>query len=412
MSAPGQIGEAPAVGWSVNLSPEVLSRLQIDALEAFKALPRRGLEIGGLLLGRAGSSQIYIEGYVPVESGHHSGPSYRLSESDRAAFAAAFEEHPGTVGIYRTQTRSEVLELEKDDLELFHFFFNGPGGVFLLIHPATRKTELFQPGSQVLPQVSPKPATRKLPLPGKPARRPVLPLATAAICVFLGVVAGIALTHFHSTVASTVVAAPRVDLDVQRVGEAVRLGWDRNSPLVRSATSTLTGCSVKVHGLKATPTVIHANARGTYTNAYTPTLNAAPGHLSDQQKHAIAEAHASHQAQTGINAMLGAAVGGQGVVTKGDYVGQATLPNIKAAGKKMDFGPGYKLKSMKPDLHSNVKLQSGGFVYGVLGAGGWDFYYQASLAVKGKAVQKGAFKHGTKALINEEAVLGPPTQIF
>jgi hypothetical protein len=175
-------------------------------------------------------------------------------------------------------------------------------------------------------------------------------------------------------------------------------------------TSTLTGCSVKVHGLKATPTVIHANARGTYTNAYLPTFNATAG--DDQQKHATAEAHASHQAQTGINAMLGAAVAGQGVVTKADYVGQATLPNIKAAGKKMQFGQGYKLKWIKPDLHSNVKLQSGGFVYGVLGAGGWDFYYQASLVVKGKAVQKGAFKHGTKPMINEEVVLGAPTHIF
>jgi hypothetical protein len=177
-------------------------------------------------------------------------------------------------------------------------------------------------------------------------------------------------------------------------------------------TSTLTGCSVKVHGPKATPTVIHANARGTYTNAYQPTFNAAPGHLSDKQKHALAEAHGSHQAQTGINAMLGAAVPGQGVVTKADYVGQATAQNIKTAKKTMAVGPDYKVKSLKPDLHNNLKLQSGGFVYGVHGAAGWDVYYQASVVVTGTAVQKGLFKHGTKNLMNEEVVLGPPTQIF
>ncbi len=177
-------------------------------------------------------------------------------------------------------------------------------------------------------------------------------------------------------------------------------------------TSTLTGCTVKAHGPKATPTVIHANARATYTNAYQPTFNAAPGHLSDKQKHALAEAHGSHQAQTGINAMLGAAVAGQGVVTKADYVGQATAQNIKAAKKTLDVGAGYKVKKLKPDLHNNLKLQSGGFVYGVLGAGGWDIYYQASVVVTGSAVEKGLFKHGTKNLMNEEAVLGPPTQVF
>ena len=177
-------------------------------------------------------------------------------------------------------------------------------------------------------------------------------------------------------------------------------------------TSTLTGCSVKVHGPKATPTVIHANARGTYNNAYQPTFNAAPNHLSDKQKHALAEAHGSAQAQAAINGMLGAAVAGQGLVTKADYVGQVTPAAIKTAGKNLDVGDKYKVKKVKPDLFNNLKLQSGGFVYGVRGAGGWDFYYQASLVVTGTAVKKALFSSGSKTLMNEEVVLGPPTRIF
>lgn len=177
-------------------------------------------------------------------------------------------------------------------------------------------------------------------------------------------------------------------------------------------TSTLTGCSVKVHGPKATPTVIHANARGTYGNSYQPTFNAAAGHLSDKQKHALAEAHASIQAQTAINGMLGGAVAGQALVTKADYVGQATAPAIKTAGKNLDVGGDYKVKKVKADLYNNLKLQSGGFVYGVRGAAGWDFYYQASLVVTGTAVKKAFFSRGSKTLMNEEVVLGPPTHIF
>ena len=177
-------------------------------------------------------------------------------------------------------------------------------------------------------------------------------------------------------------------------------------------TSTLTGCSVKVHGPKATPTVIHANARGTYTGAYTTSSGAAPAHLDDKARHALAEAHATIQAQASIDTMLGAVVAGQGVVRKTDYVGQATLPNIKAAKKTFDAGRDYKVKKLAPDLFNGVKLQSGGFVYGVLKATGWEFYYQASIVVTGKAVKKGLLASGSKPLINEELVLGPPTQIF
>src|SRR5579863_748149 len=114
-------------------------------------------------------------------------------------------------------------------------------------------------------------------------------------------------------------------------------------------TSTLTGCSVRAHGPKATPAVIDANARTTYTNSYQPTFNAAAAHLSDPQKHALAEAHGSAQAQAAITLMLGAAVVGQGVVTKADYVGQATAQNIQAAKKTLDVGAGYKVKKLKPE---------------------------------------------------------------
>ena len=131
-----------------------------------------------------------------------------------------------------------------------------------------------------------------------------------------------------------------------------------------------------------------------------------------QAKHALAEAHGSHQAQAAINLMLGPPVPLQGVVTKGDYVGQATAQNIRAAKTTLDVGADYKISKIAPDLHNNVKLQSGGFVYGTLKNNVWDVFYQATVAVTGTAVKKGLFDRGSKPLINEEVVLGPPTQIF
>src|SRR5947208_14914957 len=77
-----QIPEKPI---SIQLSLDVISRMNGPILEAFNALPRRGLEIGGLLLGRVerGSpAKVIIEDFEAVESEHLHGPSYTLSARD------------------------------------------------------------------------------------------------------------------------------------------------------------------------------------------------------------------------------------------------------------------------------------------------------------------------------------------
>src|SRR5258708_34337149 len=55
--------------------------------EGFKALPRRGLEIGGLLIGTARAAGnltvVDVDDFEPVESEHATGPSYVLSDADR-----------------------------------------------------------------------------------------------------------------------------------------------------------------------------------------------------------------------------------------------------------------------------------------------------------------------------------------
>src|SRR5438270_11484288 len=96
----------PKSAVSIHLSLDVVSRLGLEAMEAFKAVPRRGLEVGGLLVGRReipdGRGSIYIHGFEPVESEQSTGPSYRLSESALRQFDEALARDPDAGGRYRT----------------------------------------------------------------------------------------------------------------------------------------------------------------------------------------------------------------------------------------------------------------------------------------------------------------------
>jgi len=130
---------ALTIEWPLSL----LERLGLDALEAFKSLPRRGLEIGGLLLGSVrtsdGHTTVRIADYQPVPSEHRFGPSYVLSEVDLAAFDEIFARHPEAVGMYRTDTHSNSLTLQKDTGSIFQRHFMAPESILLLVHPASRK---------------------------------------------------------------------------------------------------------------------------------------------------------------------------------------------------------------------------------------------------------------------------------
>ncbi len=129
----------PSGKQTVYLALDVVDRLAFEAFEAYKSIPHRGLEIGGLLLGRVerreDAGDIYISDYATIDSEHRSGPSYHLSESDLTLFEEAVKRQTEVSGLYRTQTRSESLELHGADIRLLRTYCKSADALFLLIRP-------------------------------------------------------------------------------------------------------------------------------------------------------------------------------------------------------------------------------------------------------------------------------------
>src|SRR3954468_5234088 len=102
--------DAPDGTRSVVLSCGTVQELRSLVIEAFLSLPRRGPEVGGLLLGRTPPGEpgvLRIEAFEEIPCEHRFGPSYVLSGDDRTRFAETLrrrrpEGAPMVVGFFRS----------------------------------------------------------------------------------------------------------------------------------------------------------------------------------------------------------------------------------------------------------------------------------------------------------------------
>src|SRR5258705_13109085 len=84
------VWEVPGKPIAVHLSLDVVDHILPDVMRGFSAVPKRGAEVGGILLGTIerldDKTIVHVEAceIVPCEYKH--GPSYFLSEGDLAAF--------------------------------------------------------------------------------------------------------------------------------------------------------------------------------------------------------------------------------------------------------------------------------------------------------------------------------------
>jgi hypothetical protein len=129
------------------------------AIDGLLAMPRIGLGIGGLLLGRREEGHIEVLRSVEIPCSHALGPSFVLTPAEvRAIVPLPESDDDGpaqVVGWYCSKTRGN-LELTEHDHRLFDSFCSEPWQALLLIHPAKghptkaafgfRQARVFTPG--------------------------------------------------------------------------------------------------------------------------------------------------------------------------------------------------------------------------------------------------------------------------
>ena len=141
-----------------------------EVMRGFGAVPKRGAEVGGVLLGvieEGGSGEqvvVRIDDFAPVHCGYKRGPSYLLVDEDGRAFADAcgrWSRESGeavyAVGYYRSNTR-ESLHFAPEDAEIMNHYFPDPSSVALLIRPNATKASIagfFVREDGVFPETTP-----------------------------------------------------------------------------------------------------------------------------------------------------------------------------------------------------------------------------------------------------------------
>ncbi len=154
----------------IHLHMEVLDRLSAEAMRGFGAVPKRGAEVGGVLLGtiepgRDGRPAVVrVEDFEPVECDYQRGPSYLLTKEGKAIFEGAVERwqpdpsrDAHAVGYYRSQTR-EGMSLAQEDIQILDEFFPEAENVALLVKPyGTKVSEggFFVRENGAFPEASP-----------------------------------------------------------------------------------------------------------------------------------------------------------------------------------------------------------------------------------------------------------------
>ncbi|MGH9722092.1 MAG: hypothetical protein ACRD8O_17935 [Bryobacteraceae bacterium] len=130
----------------VQFSAEVIEEIRLAVVDAFFAIPRGGLEIGGVLFGAWRDGELRITEFRPVECDHARGPTFSLSEADHGrltgllAGAALADDLRGLapVGWYRSRTRSEI-KLSGEDRDIFDRYFSEFWQIGLVIKPEVSK---------------------------------------------------------------------------------------------------------------------------------------------------------------------------------------------------------------------------------------------------------------------------------
>jgi hypothetical protein len=136
----GYVWEDPGDSIMIQISMDLVERLG-EAVQQSLGSGARGMEIGGLLLGRVlpgFGRTVLVEDFEPAPCEYLRGASYTLSPKDRQTLGTRLARR-GTgrvVGYFRSHTRPGMY-LDQDDFAVFSHYFPEPSQVFLLVRPST-----------------------------------------------------------------------------------------------------------------------------------------------------------------------------------------------------------------------------------------------------------------------------------
>jgi hypothetical protein len=145
------VWELPGKPVVVHLHLSVIDRMSAEIMRGFGAVPKRGAEVGGVLLGtieQGVPTIVKVEDFEPVACDYKRGPSYLFTADDGAAFddtCARSQPDPSrptyAVGYFRSHTR-DGLSLAPEDIGLIEHYFPAPSHIALLVKPFATKVSL------------------------------------------------------------------------------------------------------------------------------------------------------------------------------------------------------------------------------------------------------------------------------
>jgi hypothetical protein len=117
------VWQAPGQPVMIHLSINVVDRMSADILRGFGAVPKRGAEVGGILIGTTQPGKVNavrIEDFEVIPCTYSRGPSYLLTDAERTLFNEVCQRRNAEiVGYYRSHTRAG-LALQPEDIELLN----------------------------------------------------------------------------------------------------------------------------------------------------------------------------------------------------------------------------------------------------------------------------------------------------
>lgn len=138
---------SPDSPFTVVYSIPLFHEIDFAVNEGYRRIPHGGLEIGGLLFGRAEAGSVQIEAYRLIECEHSMGPSFVLSSRDVERLREQLEKSRGDeelqdlvpLGWFISHSRGELLVSDRE-VDLFDQFFPQREQITVLIKPVK-----FQP---------------------------------------------------------------------------------------------------------------------------------------------------------------------------------------------------------------------------------------------------------------------------